>query len=262
MIRKFRCSVWILSLLAALALYALACTNQATPTPTSQPAPTPTPSQGPAVSQVTSLQPTAVHAAIVDAVGAQSPSTGPGPTGPAAVTEQGVAAPGYDMFLKLDGIPGESVNDKHKDWIELLSFSHGISQPASASATVGGASSAGRANFGDFMVLKVLDKASPKLAEAVSTGKHIREVVIELAYKTGEMQRFMRYTLSDVLVTSVSASSSTESNSFSSGGDRPVESVSFAYAKIQWTYTEFDRTTGKPKGDVTTSWDLVANKSQ
>ena len=41
--RNARYAVWILSLLAALALLALACGNQATSTPTSQPAATATP---------------------------------------------------------------------------------------------------------------------------------------------------------------------------------------------------------------------------
>ena len=30
-----------------------------------------------------------------------------------------------DYFLKIDGIDGESQDDKHKDWIEVLSFSWG-----------------------------------------------------------------------------------------------------------------------------------------
>ena len=39
----------------------------------------------------------------------------------------------FDAFLKVDGIPGESTDDKHKDWIEVLSFNHGVSQPAGGS---------------------------------------------------------------------------------------------------------------------------------
>ena len=40
----------------------------------------------------------------------------------------------FDTFVKIEGIAGESTDDKHKDWIELLSFSHGMSQPVSGSA--------------------------------------------------------------------------------------------------------------------------------
>ena len=33
-----------------------------------------------------------------------------------------------DYFLKLDGIPGESVDSKHKDEIDIMSFSFGETQ--------------------------------------------------------------------------------------------------------------------------------------
>lgn len=29
----------------------------------------------------------------------------------------------FDVFIKIDGIPGESSDDKHKEWIEVLGFS-------------------------------------------------------------------------------------------------------------------------------------------
>ena len=37
---------------------------------------------------------------------------------------QKVTGGAYDAFLKIDGIAGESTDDKHKDWIEILSFNH------------------------------------------------------------------------------------------------------------------------------------------
>ena len=46
-----------------------------------------------------------------------------------------------DMFLKMDGIKGESVDDKHKDEIDVLSWSWGMSQ--SGSAHMGGGAGAG-----------------------------------------------------------------------------------------------------------------------
>ncbi|GAO92520.1 hypothetical protein PSA5_07405 [Pseudomonas syringae pv. actinidiae] len=37
----------------------------------------------------------------------------------------------FDAFLKIDGIPGESLDDKFKDWIEILSYTHGATQATS-----------------------------------------------------------------------------------------------------------------------------------
>lgn len=45
----------------------------------------------------------------------------------------------FDAFLKIDGIPGESTDDKHKEWIEIASYRQGVSQPASATASSVGA---------------------------------------------------------------------------------------------------------------------------
>ena len=39
-----------------------------------------------------------------------------------------------DMFLKLDGIAGESTNKGHKDEIEVLSFSWGVSNSSEIGA--------------------------------------------------------------------------------------------------------------------------------
>ncbi len=47
----------------------------------------------------------------------------------------------FDAFLKLDGIPGESTDDKHKDWIELLSYNWGATQMGSATASSSGGAS-------------------------------------------------------------------------------------------------------------------------
>ena len=52
----------------------------------------------------------------------------------------------FDAFLKIDGIPGESGDEKHKDWIEILSFAHGLEQPAQATASSAGGATAERVN--------------------------------------------------------------------------------------------------------------------
>jgi type VI secretion system secreted protein Hcp len=161
----------------------------------------------------------------------------------------------FDSFLKVKTVPGESTDDKHKDWIEVLSFSHALSQPGSGSRSSGGAASAERANHQDFSIVKTLDKASPKLMLACCTGEHIGEVILELCRATGDKQKYMEYKLTDVIVSSVRPGGS------SKGGETlPLEEVSFNYGKIEWTYTATDHKTGKGAGDVKAHWDATANK--
>ncbi len=131
-----------------------------------------------------------------------------------------------DYFLKIEGIPGESTDDKHKGWVEVLSFNHGLSQPASALAR-DGSLVATRANHQDFTVTKMIDKASPKLYQAMSSGQHFPSVTLTLRRAGGDKQSYMRYVLHDCFITSIKPVA----------GDVPMEQISFNYTKIEWTYT-------------------------
>jgi len=161
-----------------------------------------------------------------------------------------------DCFLKIETIPGESTDDQHKDWIEILSYSFGVSQSASGSHSTAGARSSGRADFSDFVVTHLLDKASPKLAISCCKGEHIKTVTLSLNRAGGSKEQYMEYKLEDVIITSVSTSGQ-------SGGEGtlPIETISFNYGKITFTYTETDHKTGAPKGKVSSGWSLVENKA-
>ena len=74
----------------------------------------------------------------------------------------------FDSFLQIDGIPGESTDDKHKDWIELSdAMTTSDVQPTSATRSSAGGGSTGRSQHRDYVITKYVDKASPKLYEAV-----------------------------------------------------------------------------------------------
>lgn len=156
----------------------------------------------------------------------------------------------YDCFLKIDGIDGESTDENHKDWIEVLSYSHGVSQP---STVVGGTT--GRCDHQDLSVTKWIDKASPLLYLRCSNGEHIPSVQMQLCTQASDVQQrqFMEYTLSDVIVSETKPRGGTMA-----GEGRPLEDVSLNYGKIEWKYT-FYSLDGKGD-DVMTSWDVVANQ--
>jgi type VI secretion system secreted protein Hcp len=161
----------------------------------------------------------------------------------------------FDSFLKIGEVPGESTDDKHKDWIEILSFSHGLKQPTSGAASTGGGRGAQRCDHEDFTIVHTLDKASPKLALHCCNGMHLKEVKLELCRAAGDKTKYMEYKLTDVIVSSVRPAGTAKEDT-----PIPLEQVSFSYGKIEWAYTETDHATGKPKGDVKAYWDLKANK--
>jgi type VI secretion system secreted protein Hcp len=161
----------------------------------------------------------------------------------------------FDAFLKVDGIPSESTDSAHKEWIEVLSYSHGVSQPASATASSSGGAPGGRCHHSDFTIVKSLDKASPKLYEICCTGKPIKEVTLELCRAGGDKLKYLEVKMEEVIVSSVSPGGSGKG-----GDDIPTETISFNYGKVKWTYTQQKRADGSGGGNVTGGWDLTANK--
>jgi type VI secretion system secreted protein Hcp len=164
----------------------------------------------------------------------------------------------FDSFLQLDGVPGEATDDKHKDWIELLSYDHQMAQPVSSTRSSAGGASTGRSQHGDFSITKYIDKASPKLYEAVSNGKHFSKAKIEVCRAGGSQVKFLEITLEEVMVSNVSMLSNGHSKE---GQELPTESVHLNYGKIEWVYTQQKRKDGSGGGNVTAKYDLTAGKS-
>jgi type VI secretion system secreted protein Hcp len=158
-----------------------------------------------------------------------------------------------DCFLKIGDIKGESTDDKHKEWIEILSYSHGVSQMGSGSRSSGGAASGARCDHQDFSVTKVLDTTSPTLNLTCCNGTHIKNVTLELCRATGNKEKYMEYKLDDVILSSVAIGGS-------SGGELPIECVTFNYGKVTWNYIQTDHQTGATKGNVEKYWSLITNK--
>jgi type VI secretion system secreted protein Hcp len=156
-----------------------------------------------------------------------------------------------DMFLKIEGIDGESTDDAHDKWIEVLSYSLGVSQPVSGVSATGGRTG-GRADFQDLTITKTIDNSTPDLNIKCASGEHVPKIELELCLATGDKHTFMKYTLEDCIVTSISPGGST------GGETKPLENVSFAYGKIKWEYTPIDHT-GAPGSATDRTWNLEKN---
>lgn len=159
----------------------------------------------------------------------------------------------FDAFLKIDSIPGESSDDKHKDWIEVESFDIASIQPVSAVVSTAGGATAGRVEHKDFIVTKLIDKATPKIFEACNTGKHIKEVVLELCRSGGDKQKYLEVKMEQVLVSKFHPAAW-------KGSEFPSEEVHLNYGKIKITYIQQKRADGVAAGNIASGWDLTANK--
>jgi len=154
-----------------------------------------------------------------------------------------------DMFLKLDGIKGESHDATHKEEIDVLAWSWGLSQ--SGTTHSGGGGGAGKVNVQDISFTKWVDKASPVLFLDCANGKHIKEATLTVR-KAGEKPlEYLKIKLSEILVSSISTGGS-------GGEDRLTENVTLNFAQVQVTYTP-QKADGGAESPVVNGWDIAKN---
>ena len=154
-----------------------------------------------------------------------------------------------DMFMKIDGVDGESKDKKHTKEIDVMSWSWGMSN--SGSAHVGGGAGAGKVNVQDLTFTKYVDSASPKLMLACCNGKHYDTALLTVR-KAGEKPvEYIKIKLTEVLITSVSTGGS-------GGEDRLTENVTLNFAKVHLDYTPQDDT-GAAGTAIPMEWDIAAN---
>jgi type VI secretion system secreted protein Hcp len=154
-----------------------------------------------------------------------------------------------DIFLKLDGIKGEAKDQKHKDEIDVLSWSWGMSQ--SGTTHMGGGGGAGKVNVNDISFTKYIDAASADLAKACCNGKHITKGTLTVR-KAGEKPLdFLVIEFQELLVAGVHTGGT-------GSDDRPTENISLNFREFHYKYKkQKDDGSGVDAGD--TKWDIALN---
>src|SRR6187402_3730 len=107
-----------------------------------------------------------------------------------------------DIFAKIGDIKGESLDSKHKDEIEVLSFSWGVTNTAPSSS--GSGAGAGKATFQDLTIVHNIDKASPGLMQACAAGTHLKDATITHRKSGKGQQEYLIIKMNDIIITGVS----------------------------------------------------------
>ena len=154
-----------------------------------------------------------------------------------------------DMFIQIGDIKGESRDKAHKEKIDVLAWSWGMSN--SGSAHVGGGAGAGKVNVQDISITKYVDKASVDVMLAACNGKHFKDALL-IVRKAGENPvEYLKISMTEVLVSSVSTGGS-------GGEDRLTENISLNFAKVKVEYTP-QKQDGTADKTMTMGWDIAAN---
>jgi type VI secretion system secreted protein Hcp len=153
-----------------------------------------------------------------------------------------------DIFAKIGDIKGESIDSKHKDEVEVLSWSWGVTRAASANS--GSGAGTGKASFHDFVITHNVDKASPVLLRACATGEHIKEATITVRKAGKGQQEFLIVKMTDVVISGVTQGGS-------DGGN--AETVSLVFAKVDYQYKP-QKADGSLDAGVFFKYDIKNNK--
>ena len=155
-----------------------------------------------------------------------------------------------DIFLKIDGIEGESQDAAHKNEIEVQSWHWKVSQDSTMHGGSGGG--AGKATVADLTFTHTVDKSSPNLMKYCLTGKHIAEAKLTVRKAGGNPLEYLKITMNDVIVTQVQPSGGSDGNSVQ-------ELISLAFSKVKQEYA-VQNAQGGSAGAITAGYDIKGNK--
>jgi type VI secretion system secreted protein Hcp len=154
---------------------------------------------------------------------------------------------GADLFLELPGIPGESTEVNHRNWISLQSLSFGISRTVATNSSTGSARATGQ----DLGLAKRIDLASPKLALAAASGQPLATARIQWVRQTANNVPLVQFeaVFRDVRIGSDAVS----------GSDTELtEQLQFSYSRMTWSTPVLDAR-GDSTGRIEVDWNFQTN---
>ncbi|MFV9654099.1 Hcp family type VI secretion system effector [Pseudomonas yangonensis] len=156
-----------------------------------------------------------------------------------------------DIFIKIGDIKGESQDKTHKDEIEVLNWSWGMSQSGNMHTGTGGG--AGKVSIQDLSLTKYVDKATPNLMMHCSSGKHVPKVTLTVRKAGGDTQvEYLIINLEEVLISSLSTGGS-------GNDDRLIENITLNFAKVTVDYQPQKADGTKEGGPIKYGWNIRSN---
>lgn len=153
------------------------------------------------------------------------------------------------IYLKIPGIEGEVTADGHQKWIECHSLSWGVGRGIHTPTGSAQSRESSAPSVSEVTIAKMADKSTAKLFQEACIGK-AKDVEIHLCQTGDKLETYLEYKLTDALISGFSSSS---------GGDKPSESLSFNFTKIQLKYTPYDKDRN-PGSPIPAGYDITTGK--
>jgi type VI secretion system secreted protein Hcp len=154
-----------------------------------------------------------------------------------------------DMFIKIGDIKGDSTDATHKDSINVLSWSWGMTQ--SGTTHMGAGSGAGKVNVQDLTFTKYIDNASPNLLKACCAGTHFKTGLLTVRKAGDKPLEYLKINFYDLIISGVSTGGS-------GGEDRLTENVTLNFGQFEVDYTP-QTATGAPGATIPMTWNIPGN---
>lgn len=158
-----------------------------------------------------------------------------------------------DAYLQIGDIKGESMDDKHRQWIEVHNVSWGVTQPRATAISTAGGHTSGKAEVHEVVFDKLADIASPVLFQTSAAGKTLPKATFHFFRADGDGSRvkYFEIELENVMLSSVLPTSG--------NGGIITEKVNLASSKFKCTYTQ-QKIGGGAGGSTAGGWDSAANR--
>ena len=156
-----------------------------------------------------------------------------------------------DIFLKIEGIDGESKDAQHTDEMECLSYSFGGHQSGTMHSGTGGGS--GKVSIQDLTITKYVDKGTPNIFASLCSGKHQTEATLTLRKAGDPPVEYLIVKMKKVLVSGYSVAGS-------QGDERTIENISLNFEEVRLTYTP-QADDGSAEAEIITGWNIAQNEA-
>lgn len=155
------------------------------------------------------------------------------------------------IYIKYEGIDGEATHETHKKWLDVGSLQWGVGRAISTPSGSTANREASEPSVSEVTISKMMDASSPKFFVESVTGAVGKKVEIHLVTTGSPGVTYAEYVLTDALVSAYS---------MSSGGDRPSESISISFTKMEYKFIPYDNK-NKAGTPISVSYDISTTKS-
>ena len=147
----------------------------------------------------------------------------------------------FSCYMRISGVVGESSDEQHRQWIELIGYHHNIKREYD----VLDSSNVRRdRRHSPFTVQKRVDNASPILMRSLCEGRtHDITLHICRAQSDGSVQPYLYYEFKECVLLSIDYAASEST-------DLPMEKIVFGYKEIRYQYDWWDHATGRMQGST------------